>query len=150
MINILIEDGMSIRKDGSETPGFGFTFWLNIKDALYVLNKSDVNVISSKGNGNFLNILYSSYNEYDTFIICFDSDISNRKLFKIMMDISEFVKDKQNCIVLDYICFEHIMLSFKSLFNWVGFNKTDDIDLIHDILYNIELNIQGKEYSNES
>lgn len=32
MINILIEDGMSIRKDDSETPGFGFTFWLNIKD----------------------------------------------------------------------------------------------------------------------
>lgn len=134
MIFVLTEDGYSYTKD-NKFPGFGLTFWNKVEECLKGLNNTIINIKTSEGNASFIQKLESIYNENDIFILSFDQALDNEYVKFILDNVIMLIEQKKNIIMLDYICFEHLLATFKSLPLWVGLSDTKRHDFELFMIY---------------
>lgn len=75
----------------------------------------------------------------DEYYIAFDYVVDNqdiRNKYRLLKSIAE--KSKGKIILLDMICFEHLILAFDKLVTWTGTGKEDKIKIREDVLSAIE------------
>ena len=75
----------------------------------------------------------------DEYYIAFDYVVDNqdiRNKYRLLKSIAE--KSKGKIILLDMICFEHLILAFDKLVTWTGTGKVDKIKIREDVLSAIE------------
>lgn len=75
----------------------------------------------------------------DEYYIAFDYVVDNqdiRNKYRLLKSIAE--KSKGKIILLDMICFEHLILAFDKLVTWTGTGKADKIKIREDVLSAIE------------
>ena len=75
----------------------------------------------------------------DKYYIAFDYVVDNqdiRNKYRMLKSIAE--KSNGKIIILDMICFEHLILAFDKLVPWTGTGKADKIKIREDILTAIE------------
>ena len=75
----------------------------------------------------------------DEYYIAFDYVVDNqdiRNKYRMLRSIAE--KSEGKIILLDMICFEHLILAFDKLVTWTGTGKADKIKIREDVLSAIE------------
>ena len=121
----------------TEDTGAGLHFWklvnqLFFNDALVVESKE-----SNQGILDALTVL--KLENDDEYYIAFDYVVDNqdiRNKYRLLKSIAE--KSKGKIILLDMICFEHLILAFDKLVTWTGTGKADKIKIREDVLSAIE------------
>ena len=121
----------------TEDTGAGLHFWKLVNQLFF----DNALVVESKESNQ--GILYSltslNAKEEDEYYIAFDyvpdnQDIRNK--YRLLKSIAE--KSKGKIILLDMICFEHLILAFDKLVTWTGTGKADKIKIRENILAAIE------------
>lgn len=115
----------------------GFHFWklvnqLFFESALVVESKE-----SNQGILDALTVLEPEDN--DEYYIAFDYVTDNqdiRNKYRLLKSIA--AKSKGKIIILDIICFEHLILAFDRLAAWTGTGKEDKIKIRKEVLSAIE------------
>lgn len=77
--------------------------------------------------------------EDDEYYIAFDYVVDNqdiRNKYRLLKSIAEKADGK--IIILDMICFEHLILGFDKLVQWTGTGKADKIKIREEVLSAIE------------
>ena len=121
----------------TEDTGAGLHFWqllnqLFFENAFVVESKE-----SNQGILDALTVL--KLENDDEYYIAFDCVVDNqdiRNKYRLLKSIAE--KSKGKIILLDMICFEHLILAFDKLVTWTGIGKADKIKIRDDILSAIE------------
>lgn len=73
--------------------------------------------------------------EGDKYYIAFDYVVDNqdiRNKYRVLKSIAE--RSEGKIIILDVICFEHLILAFGKLVEWTGTGKTDKIKIREEVL----------------
>lgn len=71
----------------------------------------------------------------DRYYLAFDIVHNNMDVMNKYLELRELAaKHPNQIIILDMICFEHIILSFSKLVDWTGTGKTDKIAMREVIL----------------
>ena len=121
----------------TEDTGAGLHFWkllnqLFFENAFVVESKE-----SYQGILDALTVL--KLENDDEYYIAFDYVVDNqdiRNKYRLLKSIAE--KSKGKIILLDLICFEHLILAFDKLVTWTGTGKVDKIKIREDVLSAIE------------
>ena len=121
----------------TEDTGAGLHFWkllnqLFFENAFVVESKE-----SNQGILDALTVL--KLENDDEYYIAFDYVVDNqdiRNKYRLLKSIAE--KSKGKIILLDMICFEHLILAFDKLVTWTGTGKVDKIKIREDVLSAIE------------
>ena len=121
----------------TEDTGAGLHFWkllnqLFFENAFVVEGKE-----SNQGILDALKVL--KLENADEYYIAFDYVVDNqdiRNKYRLLKSIAE--KSKGKIILLDMICFEHLILAFDKLVTWTGTGKADKIKIREDVLSAIE------------
>lgn len=121
----------------TEDTGAGLHFWkllnqLFFENAFVVESKE-----SNQGILDALTVL--KLENDDEYYIAFDYVVDNqdiRNKYRLLKSIAE--KSKGKIILLDMICFEHLILAFDKLVTWTGTGKVDKIKIREDVLLAIE------------
>lgn len=121
----------------TEDTGAGLHFWkllnqLFFENAFVVESKESNQVILDA-----LTVL--KLENDDEYYIAFDYAVDNqdiRNKYRLLKSIAE--KSKGKIILLDMICFEHLILAFDKLVTWTGTGKVDKIKIREDVLSAIE------------
>lgn len=121
----------------TEDTGAGLHFWKLVNQLFF----DNALVIESKGsNQGILDALSElEMKEDEKYYIAFDYVVDNqdiRNKYRMLKATEEKFKGK--IIVLDMICFEHLILAFDKLVEWTGTGKTDKIKMREEILSAIE------------
>ena len=121
----------------TEDIGAGLHFWKLINQLFF---ENAFVVESKESNQGILDALtVLKLENDDEYYIAFDyvvdnQDISNK--YRLLKSIAE--KSKGKIILLDMICFEHLILAFDKLVTWTGTGKADKIKIREDVLSAIE------------
>lgn len=112
----------------TEDTGAGLHFWKLVNQLFF----DNALVIESKeSNQGILDALSDlCMKEDDAYYIAFDYVVDNqdiRNKYRILKSIAG--KSEGKIIILDMICFEHLILAFDKLVEWTGTGKTDKIKI---------------------
>lgn len=121
----------------TEDTGAGLHFWELVNQLFF----DNVLVIESKeSNQGILDALSElCMKEDDAYYIAFDYVVDNqdiRNKYRILKSIAE--KSEGKIIILDMICFEHLILAFDKLVEWTGTGKVGKIKIRAEVLSAIE------------
>ena len=121
----------------TEDTGAGLHFWQLLNQLFF----ENAFVVESKENNqgilDALTVL--KLENDDEYYIAFDYVVDNqdiRNKYRLLKSIAE--KSKGKIILLDMICFEHLILAFDKLVTWTGIGKADKIKIREDVLSAIE------------
>lgn len=117
----------------TEDTGAGFHFWELANEHLF---QSEFVVESKGSNQGVLDAVRQlTPNEIDQYFLAFDIVYDNMDVMNKYLELKELaaVYPKQ-IVILDMICFEHIILSFSKLIEWTGTGKKDKIAVREVIL----------------
>lgn len=121
----------------TEDTGAGLHFW-KLLNQLFFENAFVVE--SKESNQEILDALtVLKLENDDEYYIAFDYVVDNqdiRNKYRLLKSIAE--KSKGKIILLDMICFEHLILAFDKLVTWTGTGKVDKIKIREDVLSAIE------------
>lgn len=121
----------------TEDTGAGFHFWKLVNQLLF---RNKFVVESKESNQGILDALTVLNPESDDeYYIAFDYVVDNqdiRNKYRLLKSIAE--KSNGKIIILDIICFEHLILAFDRLVTWTGTGKTDKIKIREEVLSAIE------------
>ena len=128
----------------TEDTGAGLHFWkllnqLFFENAFVVESKE-----SNQGILDALTVL--KLENDDEYYIAFDYVVDNqdiRNKYRLLKSIAE--KSKGKIILLDMICFEHLILAFDKLVTWTGTGKADKIKIREDGNEKMRMLIQSEE-----
>lgn len=117
----------------TEDTGAGLHFWKLVSRLFF----DNALVIESKeSNQGILDALSDlSMKEDDAYYIAFDYVVDNqdiRNKYCVLKSIAE--RSEGKVIILDMICFEHLILAFDKLVEWTGTGKTDKIKIREEVL----------------
>lgn len=117
----------------TEDTGAGLHFWKLVSRLFF----DNALVIESKeSNQGILDALSDlSMKEDDEYYIAFDYLVDNqdiRNKYRVLKSIAE--RSEGKIIILDMICFEHLILAFDKLVEWTGTGKTDKIKIREEVL----------------
>ena len=117
----------------TEDTGAGLHFWKLVSRLFF----DNALVIESKeSNQGILDALSDlSMKEDDAYYIAFDYVVDNqdiRNKYRVLKSIAE--RSEEKIIILDMICFEHLILAFDKLVEWTGTGKTDKIKIREEVL----------------
>jgi hypothetical protein len=121
----------------TEDVGAGLHFW-NLVNQLSFDN--ELTIESKESNQGILDALSDlAVKENDEYYIAFDyvpdnQDIRNK--YRMLKSIAANSRGK--IIILDMICFEHIILAFDKIVEWTGTGKIDKIKIREEVLSAIE------------
>lgn len=100
-----------------------YELWGDINKYIY---NNKLTLIGCGGAKNILKTFNSLYNKLSTtdrnnsiFIFDVDTVLDNKNLYNVLSKLSNTVGGIPNAFILDFICFEHNILTFESLSNWV-------------------------------
>ena len=121
----------------TEDTGAGLHFWKLLNQLLF---ENAFVVESKESNQGILDALtVLKLENDDEYYIAFDYVVDNqdiRNKYRLLKSIAE--KSKGKIILLDMICFEHLILAFDKLVTWTGTGKVDKIKIREDVLSAIE------------
>lgn len=121
----------------TEDTGAGLHFW-KLLNQLFFENAFVVE--SKESNQGILDALtFLKLENDDEQYIAFDYVVDNqdiRNKYRLLKSIAE--KSKGKIILLDMICFEHLILAFDKLVTWTVTGKADKIKIREDVLSAIE------------
>jgi len=121
----------------TEDTGAGLHFWELANKHLF----HGEFVVESKGsNQGVLNAVRQlAPNEDDRYYLAFDIVYDNMDVMNKYLELRELAAAyPEQIVILDMICFEHIILSFSKLIEWTGTKKKDKIAMREAILSAIE------------
>lgn len=121
----------------TEDTGAGFHFWKLVNKFFF----DNELVVESKGSNQGLldAVIDLDIKEEDKYYVAFDYVVDNqdiRNKYRILKSIAE--KSEGKIIILDMICFEHLILAFDKLVEWTGTGKADKIKIREEVLSVIE------------
>ena len=121
----------------TEDTGAGFHFWKLVNQLFF----DDELVVESKGSNQGLldAVLDLEMEDDDKYYIAFDYVVDNqdiRNKYRVLKSIEE--KSDGKIIILDMICFEHLILAFDKLVEWTGAGKTDRVKIREEVLTAVE------------
>ena len=117
----------------TEDSGAGLHYWNLLNEYLFQ-NRC---VVESKGsNQGILDAVRElAPQKNDKYYLAFDIVYDNMDVMNKYMELKELAeKHSEHVIILDMICFEHVILSFSKLIEWTGTGKTDKIAMREIIL----------------
>ncbi len=121
----------------TEDTSAGLHFWKLVNMLVF---DNVLQVESKESNQGILDALSEiEVNEDDEYYIAFDYVVDNqdiRNKYRLLKSISE--KSEGKIVILDMICFEHLLIAFDKLVSWTGTGKADKIKIREDILLAIE------------
>ncbi len=121
----------------TEDTGAGFHFWKLINRLFF---NNELTIESKESNQGILDALSDiKIKEDDEYYIAFDYVVDNqdiRNKYRLLKLIAKKLEGK--IIILDIICFEHLILAFDKLVAWTGTGKTDKIKIREEVLSAIE------------
>ena len=98
------------RKDKSS-----YLFW---KTLMHYIS-ADIIVESKNNNSELIKAVKALKDDKNKYIIVLDNSFDNLQIYQEYRELKNYVKNKKNIYMLDIICFEYILLEFKSLINWI-------------------------------
>ena len=121
----------------TEDAGAGLHFWKLVNQLFF----DNALIVQSMGSNQGILDAVSHLIPYpeDIYYIAFDlvsdnQDIRNKyRLLRALAD-----RHKNQIILLDIVCFEYLILSFKKLISWTGTRKADKIKMREEVLAAIE------------
>lgn len=121
----------------TEDAGAGLHFWQLVNQLFF---ESALVIESKESNQGILDALSDlCMKEDDAYYIAFDYVVDNqdiRNKYRLLKSIAE--KSNGRIILLNMICFEHLILAFDKLVTWTGTGKTDKIKIREEVLSAIE------------
>jgi hypothetical protein len=121
----------------TEDVGAGLHFWNLVNQLLF---DNELTIESKESNQGILDALTDlTIKENDEYYIAFDYVLDNqdiRNKYRMLKSIA--AKSEGNIIILDMICFEHIILAFDKIVEWTGTGKIDKIKIREEVLSAIE------------
>lgn len=121
----------------TEDTGAGLHFWKLVNQFLF---DNELAIESKESNQGILDALSDlKIKEDDEYYIAFDYVVDNqdiRNKYRLLKSIAEKADGK--IIILDMICFEHLILGFDKLVQWTGTGKADKIKIREEVLSAIE------------
>ncbi len=105
-----------------EDSGSGFEFWKQIFGTLY----PNIIVETKSNNSRLRRAADSIENDGDEYYILMDSFIDNQDVLRELDGLKRCVKEKKNVHIIDIRSFEFVLLSFKSLIQWI-FAEQDEL-----------------------
>lgn len=121
----------------TEDTGAGLHFWELANQHLF----HDSFIVESKGsNQELLDAVRQLVpKEGDRYYLAFDIVYDNMNVVNKYLELRELVAVyPKQIVILDIICFEHIILSFSKLIEWTGTGKKDKIAMREVVLSAIE------------
>lgn len=121
----------------TEDTGAGLHFWKLVNQLFF---DNELAVESKDSNQGILDALSAlEIKDDDEYYIAFDCVVDNqdiRNKYRLLRAIAE--KSEGKVIILDIICFEHLILAFDKLVPWTGTGKADKIQIREEVLSAIE------------
>lgn len=121
----------------TEDTGAGLHFWKLVNQLFF---DNELAIESKESNQGILDALtVLEPEDDDEYYIAFDYVVDNqdiRNKYRMLKSIAE--KSEGKVIILDMICFEHLILAFDKLVPWTGTGKADKIKIREDILSAID------------
>ena len=121
----------------TEDTGAGLHFWKLVNQFFF---DNELEIESKESNQGILDELSDlEIKKGDKYYIAFDYVVDNqdiRNKYRLLRTMAE--KSEGKVIILDMICFEHLILAFDRLVTWTGTGKADKIKIREDILSAIE------------
>ena len=121
----------------TEDTGAGLHFWKLVNQLFF---ENAFVVESKESNQGILDALSDlEIKVDDKYYIAFDYVVDNqdiRNKYRLLKSIAE--KSEGKIIILDIICFEHLILAFDNLVQWTGTGKADKLRFRENILSVIE------------
>lgn len=121
----------------TEDTGAGLHFWKLVNQLFF----EDEFIVESKGSNQGLldAVLDLEIRADDKYYIAFDYVVDNqdiRNKYRVLKSIEKSSEGK--IVILDMICFEHLILAFDKLVEWTGTGKTDKIKIREEVLAAVE------------
>ncbi len=105
-----------------EDSGSGFDFWKEIFGAIY----PNIIVETKSNNSRLRRAAAGIENDGNVYYILMDSFIDNNDVLREIDGLKRCIKNKRNVHVIDVHSFEFVLLSFKSLIQWI-FAEQDEL-----------------------
>lgn len=121
----------------TEDTGAGLHFWKLVNQLFF----EDEFIVEGKGSKQGLldAVLDLEIRADDKYYIAFDYVVDNqdiRNKYRVLKSIEKSSEGK--IVILDMICFEHLILAFDKLVEWTGTGKTDKIKIREEVLAAVE------------
>lgn len=121
----------------TEDTGAGLHFWKLVNQLFF----EDEFIVEGKGSNQGLldAVLELEIRADDKYYIAFDYVVDNqdiRNKYRVLKSIEKSSEGK--IVILDMICFEHLILAFDKLVEWTGTGKTDKIKIREEVLAAVE------------
>ena len=121
----------------TEDTGAGIHFWKLVNQLFF----EDEFIVEGKGSNQGLldAVLDLEIRADDKYYIAFDYVVDNqdiRNKYRVLKSIEKSSEGK--IVILDMICFEHLILAFDKLVEWTGTGKTDKIKIREEVLAAVE------------
>lgn len=121
----------------TEDTGAGLHFWKLVNQLFF----EDEFIVEGKGSNQGLldAVLDLEIRADDKYYIAFDYVVDNqdiRNKYRVLKSIEKSSEGK--IVILDMICFEHLILAFDKLVEWTGSGKTDKIKIREEVLAAVE------------
>ena len=121
----------------TEDTGAGLHFWKLVNQLFF----EDEFIVEGKGSNQGLldAVLDLEIRADDKYYIAFDYVVDNqdiRNKYRVLKSIEKSSEGK--IVILDMICFEHLILTFDKLVEWTGTGKTDKIKIREEVLAAVE------------
>lgn len=121
----------------TEDTGAGLHFWKLVNQLFF----EDEFIVEGKGSNQGLldAVLDLEIRADDKYYIAFDYVVDNqdiRNKYRVLKSIEKSSEGK--IVILDMICFEHLILAFDKLVEWTGTGKTDKIKIREEVLAVVE------------
>ena len=121
----------------TEDTGAGLHFWKLVNQLFF----EDEFIVEGKGSNQGLldAVLDLEIRADDKYYIAFDYVVDNqdiRNKYRMLKSITD--KSEGKIVILDMICFEHLILAFDKLVEWTGTGKTDKIKIREEVLAAVE------------
>lgn len=121
----------------TEDTGAGLHFWKLVNQLFF---EDEFIVEGKESNQGLLDaVLDLEIRADDKYYIAFDYVVDNqdiRNKYRVLKSIEKSSEGK--IVILDMICFEHLILAFDKLVEWTGTGKTDKIKIREEVLAAVE------------
>lgn len=92
-----------------------YKFWNTFLEQLY----PEIIVESKKNSSELVKAVKKLENNFDKYIIIYDNSFDNIQVVMERKLLQKYANEKDNVILMDFICFEYILLEFHDLLNWI-------------------------------
>lgn len=93
----------------------GYQFWDHLLKQLC----PEVFLESKKNNSELIKAVRNIQDRENKYVIVFDNSFDNLQIAMEHKWLKQYAEKKENVVLMDIICFEYILLEFKSLIDWI-------------------------------